>query len=192
MKTCEKCGAQLDDNATFCTGCGAKTAQAGASSKTTGGLNKTALIGIFAAAAVLVVLLIVLLVNLLGGYKKPIKAYFKAANASTAQDKSYLLPAQFEKRNYKYSFEIKDKEKIDKDDLEDLADIFDDKYDEEYKFSKGYVVEVKAVYENKEEDEKSKNDMYFIVVKKGLKWYYYSSGSMGDEDLEDIIDKVIE
>ena len=55
----------------------------------------------------------------------------------------------------KISYKIKDKDKIDKDDLEDLEDSIKDKYDEKVRVSKGYELKVKMKIkgdDDKEED----------------------------------------
>ena len=211
MKVCEKCGAQLEDNAQFCVSCGTKVGEAApkqaepaapkaspfAAKKNDAGKgspNKAALIGIIAAAAVVVVLLIVLIVNVAGGYKKPIKKYFAALNAAQKDAKTYVLPAEYAQEATKITYSIEDKEKISKSKLEDLADIFDDNYDKEYKFSKGYVVEVDVEYEySKDSDKKDgKGTMYFIVVRKGMKWYVYDTTSNTSKDIDEYIKYYIE
>lgn len=202
MKKCEKCGVELDDNAMFCTSCGEKFGEAAKEAAkespfapnagAKGGVNKFAIIGIAAGALLLVIVLVALIVSLLTGYKKPIKAYYAAVNEQEKAAKSVLLPAEYKLNLHEYSFTIEDKEKIGKGDLGDLVEIFEDEYDETYKFSSGYVVEVD--YEAVCKEKPSKNydgTLYFIVVKKGMKWYVFDTMS-GDYDLDEVIDKYLD
>lgn len=68
----------------------------------------------------------------------------------------------------KVSYKIKDKEKIDKDDLEDLEDSIKDTYDEKVKVSKGY--ELKIEMKIKGDDDKEKDTTKIKVYKIDGNW----------------------
>ena len=68
----------------------------------------------------------------------------------------------------KVSYKIKDKEKIDKDDLEDLEDDIKDTYDEKVKVSKGY--ELKIEMKIKGDDDKEKDTTKIKVYKIDGDW----------------------
>ena len=68
----------------------------------------------------------------------------------------------------KVSYKIKDKEKIDKDDLEDLEDDIKDTYDEKVKVSKGY--ELKIEMKIKGDDDKEKDTTKIKVYKIDGNW----------------------
>ncbi len=76
----------------------------------------------------------------------------------------------------KITYEITDKDKIDKDDLEDFEDTFKDAFDKKLKISKGYEVDVKAKFKGK--DDKDTEKLQLIVLKINGKW-----AAMGDYDL---------
>lgn len=205
MKVCEKCGAQLEDNAQFCVGCGSKVggAQETVSSEkpkkvspfaanvAKNGGNKVALIGIIAAGVVVLFLIIAFFVNLFGGYKKPIKAQIKAANKSLKYQGVGYLPAEANQYKCKITYSIEDSDKISDGKLKDLAEIFEDKYDEEYKFGAGKVVEVEVKYEYGKDSKlkDTKSTEYFIVVRKGLKWYVYDTVSESStyKDIDEVV-----
>lgn len=63
----------------------------------------------------------------------------------------------------KISYKIKDKDKIDKDDLEDLEDSIKDKYDEKVRVSKGYELKVKMKI--KGDDDKDEDTTTIKVYK---------------------------
>ncbi len=68
----------------------------------------------------------------------------------------------------KISYKIKSKEKIDKDDLEDLEDDLNDEYDGKIKVSKGY--EIKARVTIKGDDDEDSNTNKFKVYKINGDW----------------------
>ncbi len=68
----------------------------------------------------------------------------------------------------KISYKVKDKEKIDKDDLEDLEDSIKDKYDEKVKVSKGYELKIKLKI--KGDDDKDENTTKIKVYKIDGDW----------------------
>ena len=63
----------------------------------------------------------------------------------------------------KISYKIKDKDKIDKDDLEELEDSIKDKYDEKVRVSKGYELKVKMKI--KGDDDKDEDTTTIKVYK---------------------------
>lgn len=68
----------------------------------------------------------------------------------------------------KVSYKIKDKEKIDKDDLEELEDSIKDKYDEKVKVSKGYELKIKMKI--KGDDDKDEDTTTINVYKIDGDW----------------------
>lgn len=68
----------------------------------------------------------------------------------------------------KISVKYKDKNKIDKDDLEDLEEMYEDNYDSKVKISKGYEVEIKATI--KGDDEKETDTTTLSVYKINGDW----------------------
>lgn len=82
-----------------------------------------------------------------------------------------------EDKDIKYSYEIKDSEQMDKDDLEDLAESIHDKYDfiDEDDVTDAYEVEVEITME--EDDDKDDYDMDLRSVKIDGKWYPMSGSS---------------
>ncbi len=96
MKNCPNCGAQLDDNATFCSACG--TAVPAEAEAKAGGFDAAAIVGdvknnpkkyiIIAAGAVIAIALIIVLIVVLasgGGPKAVVKDYFKGMNDRDAE-----------------------------------------------------------------------------------------------------------
>ena len=205
MKVCENCGAQLEDNAQFCVSCGTKVdSSASQEAKKAEAPKKAspfaakqpgnkAIIGIIAVGVVALFLIIMLIVNLITGYKKPIKSYFKAANKSTKYETAGMLPAVVKKGKCKITYKIDEVAKVNKGKLDDLAEIFEDEYDAEYKFSAAKVVEVDVKIDYKEGKD-IENTVFFIVVKKGAKWYIYDEVTKGStyKDVEDVIKTYIE
>jgi len=216
MKFCGKCGAQLEDNATVCPNCNepvggndAPKQEPKKNASTTGSvnntvntsnvtsgksLNKTALIAIIAGCAVAVIILIAIIVNALTGYKKPIKKYFKTQLAAYKSTSSYTIPWEYKKGKYSYKLEFGDKEKLDKGELKDLEEAFDDAYDpdKKVKFSKGYVVEVNVEKEYKEGDDKDAH-YFFIVVKTSGKWCIYDASYVDKKaDIDDFMDNLFD
>lgn len=152
--------------------------------------KKFALIGGIAVAAVLVIILLIALLG--GGYKKPLNNYFKGiekANSDTylkaypeftredmedTYDNDYLDKRleNFEEEygsKIKISYKVLDKEKLDKDDLEDIQDELEDEYDEDdVKVSTGYEVAVKITV--KGSDDKESYYTSFYICKVNGKW----------------------
>lgn len=68
----------------------------------------------------------------------------------------------------KISVKYKDKEKIDKDDLEELEEMYEDSYDSKIKISKGYEVKIKATV--KGDDDKETDTTSINVYKINGDW----------------------
>ncbi len=75
----------------------------------------------------------------------------------------------------KVSYKIKDKEKIDKDDLEDLEETLEDVYDSKIKIRKGYEVEVKLKI--KGDDDSDSETATVKVYKINGDWCFIGLGS---------------
>lgn len=156
--------------------------------------NNTKNIAIIAGIAAVVVILIAIICSIFGGgWKKPIDNYFKGmekANAKTylkaypefmdmdeTVDDDFMedMMDSFEDEygeKIKISYKITKKEKIKKDDLENVQKYIDKKYDEDVKVSAGYEVKVKATIKGKEDEDTDTQKMY--VYKIDGKWYYMS------------------
>lgn len=160
------------------------------------GSNK---VNIVIIAALIVVLLIILGIvsSIAGGsYKKPVKNFAKALNKCDGEllaetmltddmmddadkddldDLDDLLESLTEYaedeygKNIKFTIDINDKSKLDKDDIEDIEDEYSDSYDDDVKISKGY--EIDATLTIKGKDDKDEEDITLTVVKiKGDGW----------------------
>ncbi|MFT3950515.1 MAG: zinc ribbon domain-containing protein [Oscillospiraceae bacterium] len=161
------------------------------------GPNRNKIIGIAAIAVVAIIVLCILASLLGGGYKKPIDNLFKgmekgdedkffSAFPKEAEDqfKSYssilgssssFLDSITDELEDKYgddikiSYKVKDKDKMDKDDLDDLEDDYKDKYDEKVKITKGYELTLDVTI--KGDDDKDTDDMDITVLKIDGDWY---------------------
>ena len=178
-KFCENCGSELKETDTTCPNCGAAvekttkkdvevnntntTANTTTSNTATNEVkekkNNTklfAIIGGIAAAVILVIIIIALACS--GGYKKPIDYMFTGKNA--------IIRAHIQT--------------IDKDDLEEIQDALEKKYDDakkgETKVTAGYKLTVKATIKGK--DDKDSNSTTINVYKIGGKWCLSSPSSM--------------
>lgn len=152
--------------------------------------KKFVLIGGIALAAVLVIIVLIALLG--GGYKKPLKNYFSGIEKTKAETylKAYpefmredmedtyddeRLESMLEifEEEYgdkiKISYKILDKEKINKEDLEDVKDDLEDEYDDEdIKVTDGYTVAVKITVKGSDDKEASYSS--FEVYKINGKW----------------------
>lgn len=77
-------------------------------------------------------------------------------------------------KNIRISVDFKDKEKLDKDDIEDIEENFDDMYDEKINISKAYEVECEFTIKGK--DDKDTDETTMTVGKIGTKWYVIDGG----------------
>ena len=136
-KFCENCVAEMDDNQVVCPNCGngaeaqsstveepikETTTTASTSSVNKENLKKYGIIGGIALAVIVVLALLISLLS--GGWKKPIDNYFKGMakfNAKT-YTKAYV------------KFIAKDMD-LDKDDMKDMKEAFEDEYGKNVKIS---------------------------------------------------------
>jgi len=148
------------------------------------------------AVGIIAIIVIALIASIFGGgYKKPIKNLFEGIEKSDWKKFSSAFPEErFKKmekasdgddyiegitemleddygKNIKISFKIKDKEKLDKDDIEDLEDDYEDTYEEKIKIKK---LEVESTVKGKDDKDTDTADM--VVGKIGLKWYILEGG----------------
>lgn len=76
----------------------------------------------------------------------------------------------------KISYKIKDAEKMDKDDLEDLQDEYDDA-DIDIDIKQAYEVEVEVTIKGDDDDDEE--DMDLVIIKVGGKWYLDTNSGLG-------------
>lgn len=161
-----------------------------ANTKSGNGKNIAIVGGIVAAIIVIAIIIFSIFGN---GYKKPIDNYFKGMEKGNAEtylkafpefmdmdkniDEDYMeemldnLEDEYGEK-IKVSYKITKKEKIKKDDLENVAKYIDEKYDEDVKVSAGYEVKVKATIKGKDDEDTDSQKMY--VYKIDGKWKYMS------------------
>jgi hypothetical protein len=151
-------------------------------------------------AAAVVVLIIIISAISGGGYKKPIDLVFKSIQTGKAshmlkampkfiiddrysdRDELDELDELFEEvqeelrdeygKNAKVSYKITDRDKLDKDDLEDISEYFGDYFGSAGKRAKvkaGYEIELDATIRGSED--KDTNELTVTVIKIGGKWY---------------------
>ncbi len=180
-KFCENCGAEMDDNQTVCPNCGNATEAEkvnGASAEdvksTPTSSNKSETIkkvGIIGGIVAVVVALVAIIVSIIGGgWKTPLKNYVDGRNKCDS-DKYISAYPDFLKMNttdsnlkdakkddekeygdnVKYSFKVLKKEKINKDELADVEEYINNKYNEKVKVKGGYKVKIEAKTKGKED-----------------------------------------
>jgi hypothetical protein len=76
----------------------------------------------------------------------------------------------------KISYKIKDAKKMDKDDLEDLQDEYDDA-DIDIDIKQAYEVEVEVTIKGDDDDDEE--DMDLVIIKVGGKWYLDTNSGLG-------------
>ncbi len=194
-KFCGNCGAVNNDTAVICESCGnSLLASAPVTAK------KKSSTGKMAAIAVVAVAVIVLIISLFsGGSDKVVKKIVKAYDNEDAEALMKLYPefmadgfednieetseaqiegfylllslADIDTDDVKLSYKIKDEDKYDKDELEDLAEEFEEYFDdfEEKKLKAAIDYEVDVTIKSDGEEE----EMELIVhaFKYGGKWY---------------------
>lgn len=202
-KFCKQCGNQMADNEVVCASCGASqepipqniiNSVAAEEGKSKSGNGK------FIAVIVAIVVIILIALKLIFGtaaYEKPLKNFFegiedkdgdkieeafpefygdkmtKLYDFDDVADELYdRLEDEFGK-NIKISYKIKDKEKIDKDDLEDIEEEIKDDYDEKVKVSKGYELELKLKVKGKKDKDEHTSELE--VYKIDGDWYIMST-----------------
>ncbi|MFT3950514.1 MAG: zinc ribbon domain-containing protein [Oscillospiraceae bacterium] len=161
-------------------------------------MNKNVCVGICAVVAG--VLVIILLLSILGGaYKKPIRNMVKGMDQQdfdkylsafaddeqdsikdSVDDEDDYMKDQMDiyedivGNDVDISYDILDKTKLDKDQLDDYEDSYKSRYDEKTDITKGYDVCVKVTI--KGDDEKRVNYRDVTVLKIDGKWCVYSGG----------------
>lgn len=156
--------------------------------------SKSTMIGVI-SVAVIAILVIVLLVNIFGGggYKKAISTMVDGMEKADWDKYSSVLLKEERKtmeswtdgddimdmmmesfeddygKNIKISYKIKDKEKLDKDDIEDLEDEYDDTYGKKIDIEKAYTLEVEMTIKGKDDKDTDTDDM--TVVEVDSDWY---------------------
>lgn len=202
-KFCKQCGNQMADNEVVCASCGASqepipqdviNSAAAEEGKTKSGNGK------FIAIIVAIVVIILIVLKLIFGtaaYEKPLKNFFdgiedkdggkieeafpefygdKMTKLYDFDDLADTLYNHLEDeygKNIKISYKVKDKEKIDKDDLEDIEEEIKDTYDEKVKVSKGYELELEIKVKGKKDKDKNKSEIE--VYKIDGDWYLMST-----------------
>jgi hypothetical protein len=201
---CPKCGSEQPEGTKFCGVCGAEIPQTYQPEQTVSSGKKSALpiAKIAGLAAGVIVLIIIISAISGGGYKRPIDLMFKSLQTGKASymlkavpkfvvedtfggydDLDYIddmfdelqddLQDEFGK-NAKISYKITDKDKLDKDDLEDAAEYLSSAFK-----SAGKKLKIKAGYEIdmditiKGSKSKDTEDTNFTVIKIGGKWYIH-------------------
>lgn len=83
-------------------------------------------------------------------------------------------------KNLKVSYEIEESEKMDKDDVEDMAEALEEKYSfiDEKDVKQAYEVEIELTVKGKKDD--NSQDMDVLCVKIGSGWYLVSKYGKGD------------
>ncbi len=79
-------------------------------------------------------------------------------------------------KNLKISYKITDKDKLDKGDLKDYRDSLKDSFDKKLKVTKGYEVDLKVTYKDK--DDKDTGKMKLDVLKVNGKWMVASEDAL--------------
>ena len=217
-KFCENCGAEMNDNDVTCPHCGpqAEPAAEPVVENTANGASNSANsmdtknIAIIGGIAVAVIVVLIIIFNIFGkGWKKPIDNYFKGMvkgdtdkylsaypefmDMGDTIDDEYMedrvdeLEDEYGEK-LKVSYKITKKEKIKKDDLEDVKEYIEERYEEDVKVSKGYELKVKATIKGKDDEDTESQKMY--VYKIDGKWKYFSvSPKTAKEALKDAEDK---
>ena len=196
MAFCSKCGAQLEDNVTFCPACGAgkeKTAatQPAADNKQSDGKKgSNKLIPVIGVAVVAVVVIVLLVSVLGGGAKKPLKSLVKAMNSASCDFEDYVDATNMLYADIVYdAFDlVGDIDKDIKEDLDEaIVENLEDAYDE---FVDYFGKDVKITYEIEDEEEIDKEDLE--AIEEAL---IEVSEQIADEELSDadeLMDKLEE
>ncbi len=193
-KYCMQCGKQIDDVAKHCPFCGSSQEMgfdAVALNKNNNKKRSSILVPAVAIVSViLVVIIVVLNLTILNdSYEKPIENFFEAIEESDGDYFIDALPdyidADYKKmdnlatimsssmqlmagEDFEIDYEILNKTKIDKKELEKLEKSIKKDYDEKVNVSAGYELNVKISVEGDEKGETIKNEM--SVYKIDGKW----------------------
>ncbi len=80
-------------------------------------------------------------------------------------------------KNVKVSYKVTDKDKLDKDDIEELVEDIEYFYDEKVKIKDAYELEVEMKVKGKDGSDESEDSI--TVIKIGSKWYMYDDSFLG-------------
>ncbi len=80
-------------------------------------------------------------------------------------------------KRIKISYKVKDKDKLDKDDVKELEDDVRYIYDEKVKIKEAYEIDVELKIKGSEDSDKDKSSI--TVIKIGSNWYLYDRSLMG-------------
>lgn len=167
--------------------------------------NKIIGIAVVGVAALLVIFLLAKLFGGLGtpGYEKPIQYMCEGMEKGKFKTMMKAFPDyiadQFEDfygddmddmmdnmldslkdeygKNVKISYKVVDKEKLDKDDIEELEDGVKYYYGEKIKIKEAYELEVELKVKGSKGSDKDTSDIK--VIKIGSSWYFYDRSLMG-------------
>lgn len=177
---CIKCGKETDETSEKCPFCGAVQDMAQTAKKS------DPLVGIVAViSTVLIVIIVALNLTIFNNeYKKPLDNMFRAIETGDGEYLEEAFPEYLTDElvdtddaasslkaamtvvlgeDFEISYEIKEKEKINKNTLEKLEDRINKDYDENISISGGYVVEVELEFSgNKEKTTTDKIKVYRI------------------------------
>lgn len=200
---CEKCGKSNPEGAVACEACGAPlnaSAPTGGGINLPGGLNLGDLQKYIKPALAVVAVIIVLFMFkgcLFGGAEKPIKNMIKYTETGKFKHLKKTMPkalvkayddklddveemlekaweSEFEEGKPRVSYKVEDKDKLDKDELEDIEESIEaqlkalDADDDDVKVTKGYEYELEIT--TKYDGDKETEDETITVVKVDGKW----------------------
>lgn len=165
--------------------------------------KRNAIIGIVAAAVVLI-LFITIISSILGNsYKKPVDSFFNGIEDADGKTFAEAFPdvmadelddyADLDDileylqedledeygRNVKISFKVVEKEALDKDDIEDIEDEFKSNYSKRVDIDKAYKLDLDVTFKGKEDNETIVFDR-IVVGKIDSNWYIVDMGDLSD------------
>ena len=178
-KFCGQCGAQLDDNATFCTNCGANLGQSvqqsniqqqnvqpnvvpgfgavnnGAVAVKKGSKKTIAVVGVIAALVIILVVVLIIAFSLGGGYKAPLNSMKKALEKG---DGKSVIRMSISDKYYKA---LKDNDDVVDEHFDgDVDDYFDNIGDQLLKSMEDrYGENIKVTYDIKKKKKIKKSDL---------------------------------
>ena len=137
-KFCTNSGSVMEDNAVFCTNCGAQEAPVfqgapvgeayAAPVENVVNDNKKKMITLIAAGAALVVAIVLLIVSFSGGYKDSVKNLEAVMNGKANKIESLAPKAYWDYLEDEEDVDLKDLKEDFEDNYEDLKDELEDKY----------------------------------------------------------------
>ncbi len=189
-KFCMQCGKEIDRKDMHCQYCGASQENLPGDSVNSHNKGRGDLLVPVVAILSVILVIVIVTVNLTvlnNGYKKPLDSLFAAFNKQEYDYFEDALPdyitelddydaddakTKFEDSvkniiidsNMELSYKVLDKNKIDKDDLKELEDNIEDKYNESVDVDQGYKVKIQLTFsmEDKEDTHKLTIPVYEI------------------------------